>query len=377
MTAPAGSAIVVVGAGPAGLAVAYNLARRGLASRVLERGRVGEAWRHHYDRLSLHTLKQVSALPGRPMPAAYPRFPSRAQFLAYLEEYARHFELPVDEGVELRRAEFDSRRWWLDTSRGALEAAILVMATGIWSAPVRPPIPGEERFGGPIIHSRDYRNPQPFQGRRVLVVGAGNSGSEIAVDLAEHGVETAISVRSGVAFVPEPRSAVAMRLAASLLRTLPRPLAERLLRRRDFHHLGLPLPPGSPLDHFPVVGYELPEAVAARRVTVYPALEALEQAAAHFADGRVASFDAMILATGYRPALDPVAHALTFDGEGRPLLDRFGRAAAHPRLVCVGYTYPTTEGWLQAIGREAERAVKGILELPRDAPAGLPLSAEN
>lgn len=377
MTAPARNVIVVVGAGPAGLAVAHELARRGLAYRVLERGRVGEAWRHHYDRLHLHTLKQVSALPGRPMSAAYPRFPSRAQFLAYLEQYARHFELRVDEGVELRRAAFNGRHWRLDTSREALEASVLVMATGIWSAPARPPISGEEQFGGPILHSRDYRNPRPFQGQRVLVVGAGNSGSEIAVDLAEHGVETAIAVRSGVAFVPEPHSAAAVRLAAWLLRTLPRPLAGRLLRRRDYRHLGLPLPPGSPLDHFPVVGYELPEAVAARRVTVYPTLERLERAVAHFADGRVASFDAMILATGYRPALDPVAHALTFDGEGRPLLDRYGRAAANPRLVCVGYSYPTTEGWLQAIGRVAERAVEGIVALPREDPAWHPAASKS
>ncbi|HMQ32478.1 MAG TPA: NAD(P)/FAD-dependent oxidoreductase [Chloroflexaceae bacterium] len=377
MTAPARSAIVVVGAGPAGLAVAYELARRGLHYRVLERGQVGEAWRHHYDRLSLHTLKQVSALPGRAMPTAYPRFPSRAQFLAYLQQYSRHFELRVDEGVELRRAEFDGRRWRLDTSRDELEATVLVMATGIWSAPVRPHIPGEAAFGGPILHSRDYRNPRPFQGQRVLVVGAGNSGTEIAVALAEHGGDTAISVRSGVAFVPEPHSAAAVQLAAWLLRTLPRPLAARLLRRRDYRHLGLPLPPGSPLDHFPVVGYELPEAVAARRVGVYPGLERLEGCVAHFSDGRSAPFDALILATGYRPALDPVAHALALDGEGRPMLDRYGRAATNPRLVCVGYTYPTTEGWLQAIGRVAASAVDGIMALPREASAKLPAPAES
>lgn len=375
--ASARSAIVVVGAGPAGLAIAYELARRGLHYRVLERGCVGEAWCHHYDRLSLHTLKQVSALPGRPMPAAYPRFPSRAQFLAYLQQYARHFELRVDEGVELRRAEFDGWRWQLDTSRGGIEATVLVMATGIWSAPVRPHIPGEEAFGGPIIHSRDYRNPQPFQGQRVLVVGAGNSGTEIAVDLAEHGVETALAVRSGAAFVPEPHSAAVVRLATWLLRTLPRPLAGRLLRRRDFRHLGLPLPLGSPLDHFPVVGYELPEAVVARRVAIYPALERLEGGVAHFRDRRSAPFDALILATGYRPALEPIAHALTFDGEDRPVLDRYGRSITNPRLVCVGYSYPTTEGWLQAIGRAARDAVDSIVALPKDGPVGSPASAES
>ena len=368
--ASAHSAVVVVGAGPAGLAVARELARRGLDYRVLERGRVGEAWHHHYDRLSLHTLKQVSALPGLSMPADYPRFPGRAQFLAYLEHYARHFMLRIDEGVELYRATDDGRHWQLATSRGAIQASVLVMATGIWSAPVRPHIPGEDTFGGPIVHSRDYRNPQPFQGQRVLVVGVGNSGSEIAVDLAEHGVEVALAVRRGVAFVPEPHSAATVRGAAWLLRTLPRPLAGWLLRRRDFRHLGLPLPPGSPLGHVPVVGYELPAAVAAGSVAVYPGLEQLARGRAWFADGRSTPCDAVILATGFRPALDPVAHALALDDRGRPSLDRHGRTIVNPRLVCVGYSYPTTEGWLQAIGRVAGRAVDGIEALPRGVVAG-------
>ncbi|NJM09110.1 NAD(P)/FAD-dependent oxidoreductase [Candidatus Gracilibacteria bacterium] len=384
--------IVIVGAGPAGLAMAAALGRLDLPYRVIERGRVGEAWHHHYERLHLHTLKQVSALPGYAMPTAYPRFPSRAQFLAYLQAYAQHHHLRIDEGVELRHAAYDTRGWRLDVLRGqelggrrqasegrgrfepstvnavaeVIEASVLVMATGIWSAPVRAHIAGAETFEGPIMHSRDYRNAQPFIGQRVLVVGAGNSGTEIAVDLAEHGVETTITVRSGVAFVPEPHSAALMHAAAWLLRTLPRPLAGALLHRRNFRKLGLPLPPGSPLDHFPVVGYELPEAVAAGSVTVYPGLTRLQQRSAYFADGRSAMFDALILATGYRPALDPVAHELTFDAKGLPLLDHYGRACGNPHLVCVGYTYPTTEGWLQALGRVSSRAVAGIMALGRE-----------
>ncbi len=220
----------IVGAGPAGLAMAAELTHCGLPHRVIERGRMGEAWHHHYDRLRLHTLKQVSALPGLPMPPDYPDFPSRAQFLAYLQQYARHFALPIDEGIELRRADFKEGRWLLTTSSGVLDASAPVMATGTWSAPVRPRLPGEERFASRILHSRDYRNPQLFRGQRVLVVGAGNSGAEIAVDLAEHGVETGIVVRGGVAFVPRPRAAAAMRLAAWGLRTLPAPTTEGWLQ---------------------------------------------------------------------------------------------------------------------------------------------------
>jgi hypothetical protein len=98
-------------------------------------------------------------------------------------------------------------------------------------------------------------------------------------------------------------------------------------------------------------------------VSVYPALKQLAPGQACFADGRSASFDSVILATGYRPALDPVAHEVRFDTQGRPLLDRYSRACGNPRLVCVGYRYPTTEGWLQAIGRVVRAAVTGIRQL--------------
>lgn len=228
--------VIVVGAGPAGLAVAYELQRRGLPYQVLERAGVGHAWQQHYDRLHLHTLKQLSALPGLPMPRDYPAFPSAAQFQRYLEDYARHFQLAIRCGVEVRAARWQSGRWQIETSAGDLTAAVLVVATGIWSTPYEPALPGRGQFGGTIIHSSAYRNPAPFAGQRVLVVGVGNSGSEIAVDLAEHGVTTGIAVRGGATFVPYPRAATPLRLWAGLLRYLPRSAGEALLRRsrRDF-----------------------------------------------------------------------------------------------------------------------------------------------
>lgn len=362
---------VVVGAGPAGLAVAAELRRRGVAALVLERGQIGESWHHHYDRLRLHTLKQVSGLPGLRMPASYPRFPSAAQVRVYLELYARHHDLEVRHGVEVRRAEPRGERWLLDTMAGPVEAAWLVAATGIWSKPFCPVFPGQQQYTGRMLHARDYRNPTPFQGQRVLVVGVGNSGAEIAVELSEAGIQTALAVRDGAAFVPRPRSPAAMRLAAWLARTLPRRLAERLLRRRDFGALGLPLPAGSPLHHYPVVGYELPRAAARGRVTVYPGIARLLPDGAWFSDGRVADFDTIILATGYRPALDWLDPAPALDPHGRPQVDRCWRALGRPRLSCVGFVYPSTEGWLQSIGRVAREAAEGIVgRCHRSDPGG-------
>ena len=189
--------VIVVGAGPAGLAVAYELQRRGVPYRVLERSRIGEAWRNHYDRLHLHTLKQLSALPGLPMPHSYPRFASAAQFRTYLEAYAQQLQLDVTCGVDVERATPNADGWQIETSQGQVNGDVLVAASGIWSTPHMPQIRGMEEFGGTIIHSREYRNATPFRHKRVLVVGAGNSGSEIAVDLHENGALASIAIRDG------------------------------------------------------------------------------------------------------------------------------------------------------------------------------------
>ncbi len=365
--------IIVAGGGPAGLALAYYLQRNQVPYRVLERADIGHAWNNHYDRLHLHTLKQVSALPGLAMPADYPQFPSARQFQAYLTEYARHFDLPVETGVEVLSARHNGAGWLIHTGRGLVRAQGLAATTGIWSRPHRPQFPGMETFPGTIMHASLYRNAANFQGRRVLVVGVGNSGSEIAVDLSEQGVETAIAIRSGAVFGPYPQSAALMDGLAWLFRTLPRPAGERLLRRarRDFSHLGLAPPPGMLIDAYPVVGYALPQALAAGRLRRYPALAQIVGEQVYFAGGQVRAFDAIIMATGYRPALDFVAGELDFDAQGHPRLDAAGRSLRQPRLYCVGYTYPTTAGWLQSLGRVARRAAAAIAADYRRS-AGLP-----
>ncbi len=354
--------ILIIGAGPAGLATAYHLQRRGLAYCVLEKETVGATWLHHYDRLRLHTLKQVSGLPGLPMPRQYPNFPSAHQLRDYLTEYARHFKLRVEEGVMVRRASYAEGRWQLDTSQGEKSGEKLVVATGIWNTPICPELPGQEQFGGQVLHSNDYRNAQPFQGQRVLVVGVGNSGAEIAVDLSEHGVETSIVIRTGGSFVPYPRSATAMRIIAWLFRRLPRTMGRPLLNsaRRKFDDIGIPTHPDAPLDYYPVVGFEFPEAVRAGRIQVYRSgMQAFCPHGVRFADGQEAAFDTVIMATGYRPTVDFVAHELEFNAAGFPLLQA-GRSTRNPHLYCVGFFYPTTEGFLQSLDRQTRQVVQQL-----------------
>ncbi|MGH9315401.1 MAG: flavin-containing monooxygenase, partial [Vicinamibacterales bacterium] len=179
--------VVIVGAGPAGLASSRELSRRGVEHVVIERGEIGHTWAHLYDSLVLHTGKHLSSLPGLPFGSRTPLFPPRAAFVEYLRSYAALFRLPVRTGVLVERIERADGAWLVTTSGGPLQAGGVVMATGIVANPVVPPFPGRERFSGEVLHSVEYRRPAPFAGRRVLVVGAGNSAGEIAPELARAG----------------------------------------------------------------------------------------------------------------------------------------------------------------------------------------------
>src|SRR5690606_5581069 len=159
---------------------------------------VAAAWRGHYDRLHLHTSRGLSGLPGLAMPRDYPKYPDRDQVVAYLEQYAAHFGLEPRFNQRLMRAERVDGRWHSTTTDRHYVSDNLVLATGYTRRPNLPEWPGRAEFAGPVIHSAEYRNGQPFTGQNVLVVGFGNSGGEIAVDLHEHGARPSISVRNPV-----------------------------------------------------------------------------------------------------------------------------------------------------------------------------------
>ncbi|MBN1487547.1 MAG: NAD(P)-binding domain-containing protein [Anaerolineae bacterium] len=354
--------IVIVGAGPAGLTTAYYAQQRGLPYQVLEKHTIGYAWRNHYDNLHLNSLKELSGLPGFPMPDAYPAFPSASQFVDYLKQYAQHFNLNIKTGVTVRNATYTNQHWELDTSKGIVQSDILVVAAGIWSTPNIPTFGGEEEFGGKILHSRDYRNAVPFLGHRVLVVGIGNSGSDIAADLGKHGVKVAVSIRNGAYFVEKAGSFEETLAWVERMRALPRAEAEVEMYKSvlTFEHLGIPKPEVSPLDCNAVVGLMLPNAIEAGLVTVYPCIERLVKGGVRFIDGREEPFDTIILATGFRPTVHFVHDAVTFDSRGQLCLSDNCRSTNNPHLYCVGFNYPVTENFLHAVQRESLKAVEAI-----------------
>ncbi|HEX6308684.1 MAG TPA: NAD(P)-binding domain-containing protein [Longimicrobiales bacterium] len=349
---------VIIGAGPAGLAAAHALRRRGRRFRLLERGdRPGHSWSRLYDSLTLHTGKHLSALPGMRFPRSTPLFPSRDDFLDYLAGYVRTFDLDVETGTPVTSVERDSV-WLLHTPNETIAARTLIVATGIIPGPFVPAIPGSAGFEGRVLHSIDYLRPAPFVGRRVLVVGVGNSGGEIGSELARAGVDTTIAVRSGANVVPRTIAGVPIQYLSVYVRKLPRGVQERIVAaigRISEQRRGppvLPRPPHSPLDAIPLIGFNLVDEIRAGRVAVRPGVERFTRTGVRFTDGTEADFDDVILATGFRPALGPLAHLVRTDERGFALrIDRI-RSADHPDLYFIGHNYDSSGG-LQNIVRDA------------------------
>ncbi|HMI81527.1 MAG TPA: NAD(P)/FAD-dependent oxidoreductase, partial [Solirubrobacterales bacterium] len=239
---------VVVGAGPAGLAAAAMLQRAGVPALVLERAdAVGSSWRGRYDRLRLNTVSWVSSLPGCRFPRRLGRWVARDDYVAYLEEYARRRRLRIELGTEVSRLDRDGDGWRLQTSAGPIRAGAVVIATGHDRVPFVPDWPGREGFAGELLHAAAYRNPAPFRGRGVLVVACGNSGADIAADLAAGGAgRVQVSMRTPPNVFPREFLGLPLMASAPLLERLPAPVFDavgRLTQRTIYGDLtpkGLP-----------------------------------------------------------------------------------------------------------------------------------------
>jgi cation diffusion facilitator CzcD-associated flavoprotein CzcO len=360
---------VVIGAGPAGLAVSRELGRRGVQHVVLERGsEVGHCWVHTYDSLSLHTGKHMSTLPGLRFPRGTPLFPARDDFIDYLNTYARRFALPLQLGTTVHRVE-NAGGWRLQTSAGEVHARALIAATGLMSNPVRADLPGSTEFRGRVLHSVDYRRPTDFAGNRVLVIGVGNSGGEIASELGRAGIDVSIAVRSGANVVPLRIAGLPTQYLAFLMRKLPRTAQERvvqLIRKRMDRRRPpvLPRPNHSPLDAIPIIGFHLVDAIAAGQVRLRGAIERLTPDGVRFADGSTDRLDVIILATGFRAALQPLAHLIRTDTRGFALRSDRVTSIDQPALYLVGQNYDSTGG-LRNISLDAPLAASRVEELLR------------
>jgi putative flavoprotein involved in K+ transport len=360
--------VVVVGAGPAGLATARELQKRGIRPRVLEGGpALAHTWVNLYDSLTLHTGKHLSTLPGLRFDRSTPLFPTRDHFIEYLKRYATTFDVTVEPDAKVERATPPSQggRWRLDTTYGTIEADAVVFATGIVANPMVPELPGRALFQGRVLHSIEYRRPDSFRGRRVLVVGVGNSGGEIASELADGNAEVSVSVRSGASIVPLTLLGIPIQYVAAIAWKLPKPIRQAvvsLVRRITIARRGPPVLPTldlMKLEGIPLIGFHLDEAVRSGRVRVLPCITGFTGDGAHFSDGSTHSFDDVILATGYRPALQPLEGQVRTDARGFALRTDRVTSADQPGLYFVGHNYDVTGG-LRNIFKDAPLAAEAI-----------------
>ena len=369
--------VIVVGAGPAGLASAAELGRRGVPAPVLERSEwIAASWRGRYDRLRLNSSRPFSKLPGARYARGTGIFPSRYEVVGYLERYARDHALDVRLGTELERIDRDGGDWVLRTSAGDLRADQVIVASGYAHTPYTPEWPGRDSFGGPLIHSGEYRNADTFRVSDVLVAGSGCSGMEIAYDLLQGG---AGRVRVAVRTPPNMILRAPLGpLFARLIVKLPTEKADRVMRKvqlkevGDLSAYGLPIPEEGVVSRLKrlgvapsIVDKDVVEAIKARRIEIVAGVDTLDETGVELSDGTRLEPDAIIAATGYRTGLQPVVgHLGVLNERGVPRA--LGGAAAAPGLRFVGYIPRPAQ--IGLLGDEAERAAREIVgEL---SPAG-------
>ncbi len=370
---------VIVGAGSAGLATAALLQREGVQATVLEAGpEPGAAWRDRYDRLRLHTPRLLSGLPGYRIPRRYGRWVARDDLLAYLREYVEEHGIDVRTQTRVERIDRDGDAWAVQTPGNPIRAERVIVATGYNGTPFVPDWPGRDSFTGELLHSSTYRNPEPFRGRDVLVVGAGNSGAEIAHDVADGGAKSSkLSVRTPPQIVRRATAGIPAQLVGMAIRHLPPAWVDPISRTQrklsipDLSAQGLPRPELGVRSSFiatgttPILDVGIVDAIRRGRVQVVAAVEAFDGAQVVLADGSRLTPDSVIVATGFRAGLEPlVGHLDVLNERGLPK-EKDGPPVL-PGLWFVGFT-PTLGGQLREGSIAAARVARGVAAEARGA----------
>ncbi|MGK3942453.1 ArsO family NAD(P)H-dependent flavin-containing monooxygenase [Streptomyces caeruleatus] len=345
--------VVVIGGGQSGLAAGYHLRRLGIDFVVLDAQTTpGGAWQHMWDSLHLFSPAAHSSLPGRLMPAqAAETYPDARHVVEYLADYEKRYKLPVERPVRVHGVHRDGGLLRVETDSGTWRSRAVISATGTWRRPFLPAIPGRGDFGGRQLHTVDYRSPRDFAGRRVIVVGGGNSGAQIAADLA-HDTELTWVTRRPPRYLADDIDGRALFDAATARR---RALDAGRTDTGGVASLGdiVAVPP-------------VREARAGGLLKADPMFTRLVPGGVEWADGTRAEADAVIWCTGFRPALSHLA-PLRLRGRRGHIATTGTQAEDEPRLHLLGYgdwTGPAS-ATLIGVGRPARDAARRIDELVR------------
>ncbi|CAN6475934.1 unnamed protein product [Victoria cruziana] len=351
--------VVIVGAGPAGLAVSACLTKLSIPNIILERETCSiSLWRNRaYDRLCLHLAKPFCHLPHMPFPELTPTFPTKAHFIAYVDAYMARFGLQPCYGRRVRRAAYDASAgtWRLEVSSSGTgelaeeyEARFLVIATGENAEGLVPEIRGLDGFPGDVLHSSEYKSGGVYGGREVLVVGCGNSGMEIAFDLSEHGARTSVVVRNPIHVLTKE----IVHMGMQLLNCLPMSSVDSLaiaLGRIMFGNLekyGITEPQEGPFflkaatGRSPVLDVGTIDKIKSGDIKVQRGIKHIKGNNVEFEDGKVDRFDAIVFATGYKSTVRSWLQEDDglFDKEGYPEPEYPDHWKGKNGLYCAGFS---------------------------------------
>lgn len=315
--------VIVIGGGQAGLATAYYLRRAGLSYAVLDAGETpGGAWRHAWDSLRLFSPGSWSSLPGWPMP---PKpgvdYPARDDVIEYLTAYEQRYQLPIERPVEVRAVNLVEGGLEVVTDRGVRGARMVVSATGTWSHPFIPEYPGRSAFVGVQLHSAHYESPEAFAGKRVLVVGGGNSGAQIMAEVSLVADATWVTVTEPL-FLPDDVDG----------RVLFQRATDRWKAQQEGRAIDAPVGGLGDIVAIPSVR----EARARGALDSRRPFTAFHAHGVIWPDGRDEPIDAVIWCTGFRPALDHLRPLGVVEADGRVAVED-GRSTRQPRLWLMGY----------------------------------------
>lgn len=347
--------VVVIGGGQAGLSVGYALAQRGLSFVILEgRARVGDSWRARWDSLRLFTPARYDGLIGMPFPAAPYTFPTKDQMGDYLESYARHFNLPVRTGARVDRVTREGARYIVEARGHRYDADHVVVAMSTFQVPR---VPAFARDLDPTIvqlHSSEYKNPAQLRPGGVLLVGAGNSGADIALDVASshqtwlsgrHPGHVPFNIEGGFARVALP---VIFRVIFHRILTVDTPLGRKA--RPTIRSKGGPLIRVKPAD------------LDAAHVERVPRVSGVSAGKPQLADGRTLDVSNVIWCTGFHPGLSWLdLPGVAYDSGGEPVQQR-GIVLGEPGLYIVGqhFLYSLSSAMIHGVARDAERIANTI-----------------
>ncbi|MFC7845795.1 flavin-containing monooxygenase [Streptomyces sp. NPDC057382] len=339
--------VAVIGGGQSGLAAAHALRGQGLQPVVLEASeQAAGSWPRYYDSLTLFSPARYSSLPGLPFGGDPDRYPHRDEVVAYLLHCADRLDADIRTRTRVREVRLEGGAYTLDLEGGGqLAARAVIAATGTFGRPHRPDLPGLGTYTGTLLHAADYRAPEPFGGRRVVVVGAGNSAVQIAAELAGRARVT-LAARHPVRFARQRTMGRDLHwwLARTGLDTLP---VGRFLR--------------TPPTQLVIDDGRYRAAVTSGRPDRRPVFTDASDTKVTWADGNTEEVDAIVLATGYRPDLGYLAPFGALDATGHPR-HREGMSLTHPGLAYVGLEWQRSlsSNSLRGVGRDAARAGRHI-----------------